>query len=236
VSCVGLIVLFGGDVKRFSPPAGRFDGVIGGPPCQLFSELERLNEYQRRKGKQIRQAENLIPEFERVVAAAAPAWFLMENVPKAPMPAVEGYGMCERLIRDVWVGGETNRLRRFSFGWRGMSNLSALLQFRVEMLALHTPNPKPAVIAASGGRTPRYDSPGKLTRRYRGGEIYKTSDLAAMCLDQGLPADFLCAAPLTAVGKRQVVGNGVPLPMGRAVARAVKQAMSYTFDALTEAS
>jgi DNA (cytosine-5)-methyltransferase 1 len=226
-------LLWGGDVKRFHPPAGKFDGVIGGPPCQLFSELEPLNEYQRRNGKTIKQAENLIPEFERIVATAAPFWFLMENVPNAPLPNIDGFGTCERLVRDVWVGGETNRLRRFSFGWRDMANLSALLAFRVEMLALHTPNPKPAVIAASGGRTPRYNSPGKLTRRYRSGEIYKTRDLRAMCCDQGLPAEFLESSPLTAVGKRQAVGNGVPLPMGRAVAKAVRQAMGY--ELLTEA-
>lgn len=30
-------LLWGGDIKRFHPPAGRFDGVIGGPPCQLRS-------------------------------------------------------------------------------------------------------------------------------------------------------------------------------------------------------
>jgi len=26
-------LLWGGDIVRFHPPAGRFDGVIGGPPC-----------------------------------------------------------------------------------------------------------------------------------------------------------------------------------------------------------
>ena len=30
-------LLWGGDIKTFHPPAGKFDGVIGGPPCQLFS-------------------------------------------------------------------------------------------------------------------------------------------------------------------------------------------------------
>src|SRR2546430_12673163 len=38
-SCVvrGPDLLWGGDIRRFHPPAGKFDGVIGGPPCQLFS-------------------------------------------------------------------------------------------------------------------------------------------------------------------------------------------------------
>jgi site-specific DNA-cytosine methylase len=47
---------------------------------------------------------------------------------------------------------------------------------------------------------------------------------------QGLPADFLHDAPFTVEGKIRAIGNGVPLAMGRAVARAVKLAMGYTFD------
>lgn len=34
--------LWGGDIRSFHPPAGKFDGVIGGPPCQEFSPLSRL--------------------------------------------------------------------------------------------------------------------------------------------------------------------------------------------------
>jgi DNA (cytosine-5)-methyltransferase 1 len=48
--------------------------------------------------------------------------------------------------------------------------------------------------------------------------------IARMCELQGLPADFLKDAPFTAHGKRKVIGNGVPLAMGRAVAAAVKRA------------
>lgn len=62
-------VLWGGDVHTFHPPAGVFDGVIGGPPCQAFSTLANLV---RAKGHEPRFG-NLIPEFERCVAEAAPA-------------------------------------------------------------------------------------------------------------------------------------------------------------------
>lgn len=41
---------------------------------------------------------------------------------------------------------------------------------------------------------------------------------------QGLPADFLEDAPFTITGKRKVIANGVPIPMGRAIARAVREA------------
>lgn len=42
--------------------------------------------------------------------------------------------------------------------------------------------------------------------------------------NQGLPADFLADAPFTVAGKIKCVGNGVPLPMGRAIAKAVRKA------------
>src|SRR6266850_359955 len=81
-------LLWGGDIKRFHPPAGKFDGVIGGPPCQAFSRL--VNIVRAVHGPDS-VAENLIPEFERCVVAGAPAWFLMENVPAAPRPNIGGY-------------------------------------------------------------------------------------------------------------------------------------------------
>jgi DNA (cytosine-5)-methyltransferase 1 len=46
------------------------------------------------------------------------------------------------------------------------------------------------------------------------------------CELQGLPRDFLEHAPFTKEGKLKVVANGVPLPMGRAIARAVKAALA----------
>ena len=36
-------LLWGGDNKSFHPPTGRFDGVIGGPPCKGESKLAHLN-------------------------------------------------------------------------------------------------------------------------------------------------------------------------------------------------
>ena len=47
---------------------------------------------------------------------------------------------------------------------------------------------------------------------------------AECCRLQGLPSDFLAEAPFTLTGKRQVLGNAVPLQMGRAVARAIRKA------------
>ncbi|MBI4916844.1 MAG: DNA cytosine methyltransferase [Acidobacteria bacterium] len=225
-------LLWGGDIRSFHPPAGRFDGVIGGPPCQAFSRLRYLVEH---NGYGV--ADNLIPEFERCVAEARPTWFLMENVPGAPTPNALWYRVREQLIRDVCVGGETTRTRRFSFG---TLDGRALL---VDALALHRSDPEPTVCAAGGARpipvavggsgkvkrtlTERH----KVTRKGASAMDYKTTAYLADALRlQGLPANFLDGAPFTVAGKIKVVGNGVPLAMGRAVARAVAEAMGYQLD------
>lgn len=84
-------VIWGGDIRRFHPPAGKFNVVIGGPPCQMFSALANLV---RAKGLEPRFG-NLIPECERCVSEAQPECFVMENVPAAPEPVVKGYASCE---------------------------------------------------------------------------------------------------------------------------------------------
>ena len=134
-------LLWGGDIRTFHPPAGKFDGVIGGPPCQMFSRLRHINPKCGQKHG------NLIPEFERVVAEAIPEGFLMENVEGAPSPSVPGYVVHNELLRDVWVGGVTNRLRRFSLGTPGG------LRLGIDTLALHDQEPEPAAYA-SGGAAP----------------------------------------------------------------------------------
>jgi len=137
-------LLWGGDIRRFHPPAGRFDGVIGGPPCQAFSSLAKLI---RAQGRQPRWG-NLIPEFERVVREADPDWFLMENVPSAPMAEVDGYEVTLSAVQDDWVGGLTIRRRHFTFGRKWDS---AIGMMRIEQHALCCPWPTPAVTSSDGG-------------------------------------------------------------------------------------
>lgn len=212
-------LLWGGDVRRFHPPAGRFDGVIGGPPCQAFSRLRFIVEQNGYK-----TAPNLIPEYERIIAQARPRWFLMENVEAAPLPAVTGYQVHAQLLRDVWVGGETSRLRRFSFGTHAGTRLE------IETLALHCPNPEHAAMASGGGRPVpvAIGGSGKLKRSAKSALKnygYKTADAFENHKRlQGIGADF-DLPPFTVSAKVKALGNGVPLPMGRAVARAVKESM-----------
>jgi DNA (cytosine-5)-methyltransferase 1 len=214
-------VLWGGDVRRFHPPAGRFDGVIGGPPCQPFSQLVhmiRANGYEPRH-------DNLIPEYERVVAEAQPAWWLMEEVPAAPVPNVDGYITRGLLLDNRWIGGEQQRKRRISFG----TSAGALLE--LDVVALERQEWAFAVTGDARNRPVAVGGSGKLKANATGGRTSAlnrgggTLAFEEMCRLQGLPPDFLADAPFTKTAKRQAVGNGVPLPMGRAIARAVKKAV-----------
>lgn len=212
-------LLWGGDIRRFHPPAAKFDGVIGGPPCQAFSPLVHLN--RALYGEHVVKP-NLIPEFERVIAEAAPDWFLMENVPDAPVPAVKRYAVSPRLVRDVAVGGETSRLRRFTFGSRPCWMNHRPTGFQIEELALYPIEVERTVVATAGGRRV---NPAK---NKTGGALphETTRPIDVMCKLQGLPEDFFGpSSPFHLAGKRIMIGNGVPLPMGRAVAKAVKRAL-----------
>ena len=224
-------ILWGGDVRRFHPPAGRFDGVIGGPPCQAFSQLRHIVEANGHKPK----FGNLIPEFERCVAEAAPSWFLMENVPDAPVPVVRGYGGHAFLldnrqcIAEDGQPAKPSRKRRWTFGARGKR-----VVLMIETAALFNPDYEGAACGGHSGTLARVDKrragrPGSI-REYRTGtsclgENTKSSwAFAELKRKQGLPDDF-DLPPFLVEAKCKAVGNGVPLPMGRAMARAVREAI-----------
>ena len=220
-------LIWGGNIRTFHVPAGKFDGIIGGPPCQMFSVMRYINPLAGQKHG------NLIPEFERCVMEAQPDWFLMENVRDAPIPMVDGYQTKTQMVKDVWVGGVTMRYRRFSFGTRDGHTLD------MEWLALHSPDPEVSALAGGGNRTvpvklirdgngghvvkKRYGNSGQNTALGRGGSSH--SKLKSSLAMQGLPDNFLEDAPFTLAGKCHAVGNGVPLPMGRAIAKAVKRSL-----------
>lgn len=205
-------LLWGGDVENFSPPAGRFDGVIGGPPCQQFSPLAAIA---RARGYSVRP--NLIPHFERIVAGATPAWFLMENVQRAPIPAVAGYIVRPVLLNNRWFGGVQHRMRRWSFGTRD----GLLLPIQVNALMPY--ENKTAVLTRGARRW--VDNPKRSTNGSRRICRYETLSLTETLERQGLPPKYFDHSPLTLEGKKRALGEGVPLPMGRGVAAAVKAAM-----------
>ena len=216
-------LLWGGDIRRFHVPPGRFDGVIGGPPCQAFSRLARLVEAQGHK-----VAENRIPEYERVVNEAQPSWFLMENVEEAPEPSVNGYSVRSRVLNNRWLGEEQNRRRRFSFGVRTdvTSGDCYALDFSREEVTLENPLKASAVCARGCGRaTPvAVGGSGKRKSSIRAADRHTKESFKEACRLQGLPPDF-DLPPFTVEGKIRAVGNGVPIPMGRAVARCVRRSL-----------
>ncbi len=180
-------LIFGGDVREFHPPVGHFAGVIGGPPCPDFSRA--------RRSQPTGYGVAMLREFLRVVAAAQPQWWLMENVPCVPDVALAPYHV-QRLDMDARECGlSQSRLRHFQFG---CFDASQLAPERGPVTA--TGESQPTCMATEGRRAGR-----------RG--------WAEFCSLQGLPP--LSLPSFTVAAKYAAVGNGVPLPMARAIARAV---------------
>lgn len=225
-------VLWGGDIRRFHPPRGRFDGVIGGPPCQAFSRLRYVNPNAGQKHG------NLIPEYERVVFEASPSWFLMENVSEAPEPSVPGFHVRSLIFNNRWTGAEQHRIRRFSFGTPQGLKLNpevALFEAPLVQQAVTSDSrqvPVKMVRNGTNGHKPKSvflrpptvsAEPGPAVRHQ--GIRYSVAD---MCRLQGLPETFGDELPFTSDDKRKTIGNGVPIPMGRAIARAVRRALGLS--------
>lgn len=145
-----------------------------------------------------RQGQTLVDEFWRVAQEAEPQWWVMEAVVRHEAPHV-------LVLSPRWLGEKQSRRRYFH------SNLD--LAAFVDVAIFEDPEFKYAVLAAHGGGV------GSVYRR-----MAKYS-LEEACELQGLPADFAASLPFTRDQKYEVIGNAVPMSMGRAVARAVKKAI-----------
>jgi site-specific DNA-cytosine methylase len=135
-------VIFGRDIREFHLPAGVFDGIIGGDPCQSHSTLARLV---RAKGYEPKFPD-MTPEYRRLVEEAKPRWFLRENVPLAPDLAPVGYGVSKLFLRNLWIAGEdglgqeADRKRCFWFGTRGLVICRDLRTAHTEGQGTHGPD------------------------------------------------------------------------------------------------
>jgi DNA (cytosine-5)-methyltransferase 1 len=195
-------LLWGGDIRTFHPP-GVFDGVIGGPPCPSHSRLRHQSEA---SGNTI--AEDLVPEFARVVTEAEPAWWLMENTPACPEPFTSSQRI---ILNNRWLGGVASRKRVIYSNLTLHVGGTALEPFDWEHAVTSHAKPVPVALAPSGKRKPGADLPPRTL-----GDVLEL---------QGLPPDWLDHQPWTVQAKRKMVGNGVPIPMARALARAVRKAL-----------
>ena len=216
-------LILGQDIRTWSAVAGKFDVVIGGPPCKSFSSVGRW--------KRPSQG-NLIPEFERVVSEAKPKVFVMENVREAPVPHVDGYAIHNYLLNAHHYGANQNRTRRFSFGYEHDGGLK-IWPFLIELpLPVHqrTSDPFPTVIASEG----------KFPTNCAGRKIGRRLTIQEVCDLQGVPEKteewFLLPrgkakrVPFRKEFTYELIGNGVEMNTGRVVARAVKNALKVLPD------
>lgn len=172
-------IIYGQDIREFKGIANRFDGVIGGSPCQDFSGLKR---------EKTDYSMQMVNEFIRVVKETQPRWWLLENVVGVPDVQIDGYNWQRLDINQGWYDN-TSRLRNIQFGSK-------------EGLYLNIPR-------------------GKMK------EIHSKCALASddrsfkeICMIQGLGEDYNLP-DFTVAGKKKMVGNGVPLSIGRVLAKEV---------------
>lgn len=167
-------ILWGGDIRQFNPPSGKFWGIVGGPPCQDFSSL--------RRSEPTGYGLEMLEEFVRVVLEASPEWWLMENVARVPnvtelpgqiFPQLSHTYVTQRLdINQAWYCDVT-RLRHIQFG----SKSGRLLNVTRRPVTNVT---QPAALASD------------------------SRDFKTLCRLQGLPEDFDLPPFLASEKKRAV--------------------------------
>jgi len=100
------INLDGGDIRDFHAPKDKFDGLVGGSPCQDFSKLNR-----NPTGYSLKMQK----EYIRIVEEASPNWFLYENVAGFPHFQIDEY-IQQRFKLDLAWFSPFSRRRDFIFG------------------------------------------------------------------------------------------------------------------------
>jgi len=139
----------------------------------------------------------MLLEFTRVVVEAKPEWYLLENVSRVPDIKIPGYQHQRISINALDCGSTQSRNRVFQWGSR---NGYALL---IERTTRPPKDQQQPICLASEGKA--------ADRR----------GWADFCAAMDLPRDFDLNGWSLAM-KYKMVGQGVPLKMGRTMARAVK--------------
>ncbi len=179
-------LITGQDVRDFTGVKNKFDGLIGGSPCQDFSKANRnrpeLNES---------YGLEMLNEFKRVVLECNPNWALLENVSGVPTLEIEGYKHQRIDINQSWYE-DVNRLRHIQFYYK-----EPITPLQIERGVTNRDRNLTGCALASDGRS--FNELKKL---------------------QGLSDDFDLPS-FNVMGKKRAVGNGVPLSIGRTLAKAV---------------
>lgn len=116
--------IMGGDIVDFQPPKGRFDGLIGGSPCQDYSKLNR---------NPSNNSNLMLDEYKRVVIESQPYWFLHENVVGVPEFNIDGYYQ-QRFVLDLAWFSDFSRRRVFTFGCKDDIKLNPINQINGDVL------------------------------------------------------------------------------------------------------
>jgi DNA (cytosine-5)-methyltransferase 1 len=185
----------GGDVRDFKGIAGRFDGIVAGPPCQGFSvaNSHRKND----DHPSVVNSRRMLQETCRIISECEPEWFLIENVPCVPDVRIDGYQVQRIPITDQECGGVQLRSRHVQFGHVGGKIIRPI---RVNDCTRNRKKGRPARAVTT--KTDRW------------------TDFPDLCQRQGL--DAVIELPgWNRSARFKAVGNGVPLRMGRALAAAV---------------
>ena len=142
----------------------------------------------------------MLTEFRRVVTEGQPVWWLMENVPQVPDLHIAGYVTQRFNCFASDFACRQRRNRSFQFGSR--DGVPLVLERGIES---HFGRLAKAVLAHDGRR-----------------------NFSDLCELQGLPRTFDLPG-LSRTAKYRAVGNGVPVPMARAVAHAIRFRRPVTF-------
>lgn len=209
-------LLWGGQVEDFNPPPDVFEGVIGGSPCQDFSRA--------RRSAPTGEGQRLLAEFGRVVTQALPDWWLLENVVGVPDLPIHGYTVQRLNLNAIECGSPQHRLRSIQFGSRDgvglvLDDLERRPRRDVTELGLFSLAESRRDSAAAA--LTRTDTPERCAMASEGRQQHRR-DWSAFCVLQGLPPDFVLPG-MSRSGRYRAVGNGVPLPMGRVLAIAVRR-------------
>ncbi len=114
----GIDIIFDRDIRDFHPVSNKFDGIIGGSPCQDFSKA--------RRSKPTNYGLEMMEEFKRVVLESNCKWFLLENVPTVPDIKINGYYVQRFCLSPNDLGFSQSRKRHFQFGTK--DNLSLIFE------------------------------------------------------------------------------------------------------------
>jgi DNA (cytosine-5)-methyltransferase 1 len=190
--------LWGQNIKKFHIPAGRFDGIIGGPPCQVFSPSHNP----------LSKAEDLIGEYARIIEEGQPRWIVMENVIGAKKSPFLPSEWTHFTVKDYDCGGNTERRRTFWF-WPFELAFSVMLPPRKRGKG------ELSLLASDGRRGEK----GGWSRQGHPG--IKTADAGKL---HGFPELGIELAENEYITNKlgvHLIGNGVPYAMGIWVAQSV---------------